>query len=98
MLFQAIIYVPIIIRLSMGCLYSCIVTCAYLGNARRIATMVAPLLLTSGPAQYEAVLHNNLFSICVCAKGCMQGTFRIEPGKHESMLHMEGQPQYVEGV
>ena len=32
---------------------------AHLGNStgHRTATMTAPLLLTSGPVQYEAVLH-----------------------------------------
>ena len=28
------------------------------GTVHRTATMVAPLLLTSGPAKYEAVLHS----------------------------------------
>ena len=32
------------------------------------------------------------------AKGCMQGTVWIEPHKCESVLHMEGQGQYVKGV
>ena len=32
------------------------------------------------------------------AKECIQGTVCIEPDKRESMLHMEGQAQYVEGV
>ena len=33
---------------------------AYLGNgtSHRTATMTAPLLLTSGPERYEAVLHS----------------------------------------
>ena len=40
--------------------YRCIVACAHLenGTGRRIATMVAPLLLTSGPVKYEALLHS----------------------------------------
>ena len=29
---------------------------------------------------------------------CMQGMVWIEPDKHESILHVEGQAQYVEGV
>ena len=28
----------------------------------------------------------------------MHGTVWIEPDKHESVLHMEGQARYVEGV
>ena len=37
------------------------------------------------------------FVIFVCAKECMQGIVWIEPDKHESMLHMEEQVQYVDG-
>ena len=41
-------------------LYRCIVACARLGNGtgHRTATMVATLLLNSGPVRYEAVLHS----------------------------------------
>ena len=45
------------------------VACTYLqnGTGRRSVTMAAPLLLTSGPAMYEAVLHNNsLVFVCAC--------------------------------
>ena len=64
--------------------------------------MVAPLLLISGLARYEVVLHN-MFCMCarVCeyertrAKGCMQGMVWIEPDKRESMLHVEEQARYV---
>ena len=44
----------------MGSLYCCIVACAHLGNGtgRRTATLVTPLLLTSGPVRYEAVRHS----------------------------------------
>ena len=60
----------------MGGSHRCIVACTYLGNGtgHRTATMAAPLLLTSGPARYEAVLHNNLFSI-VCVFEGMDQTF-----------------------
>ena len=34
----------------------------------------------------------------MCVNGCMHGTFWIEPDTRESMLHVEGQAQYVEGV
>ena len=46
--------------MCMGSLYHCIVVCAYLGNGtgRRTVTMVAPLLLTSGPVRYRTVLHS----------------------------------------
>ena len=38
----------------------CIVACAHLGNGtgHRTVTLAAPLLLTSGPVRYEAVLHS----------------------------------------
>ena len=39
-----------------------------------------------------------LVLMCLCAKGCMQGTVWIEPDKRESMLHVVGQAQYVEGM
>ena len=41
----------------MASSYHCIVACTHLGNGtdRRTVTMVAPLLLTSGPMRYEAV-------------------------------------------
>ena len=44
----------------MASSYHYIVACAHLGNdtGHRIATLVAPLLLTSGPVSYEAVLHS----------------------------------------
>ena len=35
---------------------------------------------------------------CAHEKGSMQRTVWIEPDRPESMLHMEGQAQYVEGV
>ena len=43
----------------MGGSNRCIVACAHLrnGTGRRTATLAAPLLLTSGPVRYEAVLH-----------------------------------------
>ena len=50
------------ISVCMGGLYRYIVACAHLGNGtgRRPVTMAAPLLLTSGPAKYEAELHGGL--------------------------------------
>ena len=44
----------------MGNLYRYIVACGHLGNStgHRTATLVAPLLLTSGPVRYAAVLHS----------------------------------------
>ena len=36
--------------------------------------------------------------VFVCAKAYMEGTVWIEPDKRESMLHMVGKAQYVEGV
>ena len=44
--------------------HRCIVACAHLGNGtdRRTATMAAQLLLSSGPARYEAVLHGSMTS------------------------------------
>ena len=52
----------------MGGLYNCIVACTYLGNStgRRTATMMAPLLLTSGLAKYEVIF---LVFLGACAKG-----------------------------
>ena len=46
--------------MCMRSLYCCIVACAHLGNCtgRRTVTMIAPLLFTSGPVRYEAVLHS----------------------------------------
>ena len=40
--------------------YWCIVACTHLATSTccRTVTMVAPLLLTSGPVRYEAVLHS----------------------------------------
>ena len=42
----------------MGSLYRCIVDCAYLGNCpcHRTVPKAVPLLLSSGPVKYEAVL------------------------------------------
>ena len=53
-------YVCMCMFVCMGSLYCCIVACAHLGNGtgRRTATLVAPLLLTSGPLRYEAVLQS----------------------------------------
>ena len=44
----------------MGSLYRSIVVCEHLGNGtgRRTVTMVALLLLSSGPVRYEAVLDS----------------------------------------
>ena len=44
----------------MGSLHRCIVAYTHLenGTGHRTATMVAPLLLTSGPVRYEAVLQS----------------------------------------
>ena len=44
----------------VGSLYHCIVACTHLGNdtGHRTATLEAPLLLTSGPARYEAMLYS----------------------------------------
>ena len=36
------------------------------GTGRRTATMLAPLLLTSGPARYEALLHGCGTNPIVC--------------------------------
>ena len=57
-----------------------IIACAHLGNGtgHRNATMAAPLLLTSGPARYEAERHNNI-CVCVCTKGGMEGPVWNEP-------------------
>ena len=43
-----------------GVLYYYLVVCAHPGNGtgRRTVTMVAPLLFTSVPVRYEAVLHS----------------------------------------
>ena len=43
----------------MGSLYHCIIACGHLGNGtgHRTVTMAASLLLTNGPARYEAVFH-----------------------------------------
>ena len=60
----------------MGGLCHSIIVCAHLENdtGRRCATIVAPLLLISGLARYEAVIHNIvLIFLCVYAKGCMGG-------------------------
>ena len=59
--------------------------------------MMASLPFTSGPARYEAVIHNNLL-VFVCLKGCMQGMVWSGPDKCETTLHAQGQAQYVEGV
>ena len=52
----------------MGGSYRCIVLDALLenGTGRRTMTMVAPLLLTSSLARYEAVLHGCGTSPVVC--------------------------------
>ena len=83
----------------MGGSYCCIVACTHLGNGTscRTATMVAPLLLSSGLAKYEVGLHRNSFYICVC-EWMYAGAVWIESDKPESILHVEGQAQYVEGV
>ena len=57
--------------------------------------VTALLVLTSGSARHEAVLHINLL-ICVCEG--MQLMVWIEPDKNESMLHLEGYARYVERV
>ena len=43
----------------LKCVWGVRTACAYFGNGtcRRTATMAEPLLLTSGPVKYEAVLH-----------------------------------------
>ena len=66
-------------------LYSCLHT---LRERYRTATILAPLLLTSGPAKYEVGLHSNfvVFFVYVYAKGCMQRMVWIQTDKYESML------------
>ena len=51
----------------MDCSYHYIVASAQVRNGigHRTAIMAVPLLLTSGPVRYEAVLHNVLL-LCVC--------------------------------
>ena len=59
----------------MGDLCHCIVSCAHLENdtGHKTATMVAPLVLISGPGKYEAGLHSN-FKVFLCAwKGMYAG-------------------------
>ena len=82
----------------MSGLYHCTVAYAHLGNGigRKTLTMAALLPLTGSPVRYEAVLHNNLLvfvSVCegVYAGGSLEWTI-------ESMLRVEGQAQYMEGM
>ena len=46
--------------MCMGSSYRCIVACVHLGNGtgRRTVTLTTPLLLTSRPVRFEAVLHS----------------------------------------
>ena len=59
---------------------------------------------TSGPVKYKAGFHSKnikrFVSIFVCArmKGCMQRTVWMNQIIYESMLHVVGKAQYVEGV
>ena len=52
--------------------------------------------------KYEAGLHSNKIKkfvrFCVRAKGCMQGESGLNQIIWESILHEEGQAQYVERV
>ena len=50
-------------------------------------TMVELLLLTSGPARYEAVFH---YILCVCATEMYAGAIGDKSDEFEAVLHVGG--------
>ena len=72
-----------------GLFYGLIV-CAQFGNGTgcRTVTMAAPLL-TSGATKYEAGLHSNVLSICVCEEMCALNQINMWRGVCGGLLQGE---------